>query len=357
MSWRDDEELPAGRDEQAVAWCMRMAEGPLSSQEQSALDAWLAQPGHREAFAEAVAVWQGIERFSDQPELIHARSRALEDFRHANSRRWARQLSSGWRWSTGVAAAVLLGIFAAFYMLGDTSSVYETGIGERRVAVLEDGSKLSMDAATRIEVRFTDERRKLQLLSGRAKFDVAKDPLRPFSVTAAGKLVVAVGTSFSVERLQEQIRVVLYEGHVEVLEQTSAIAKPHPLRFDASVAANERTLLPGRELIASIEQPSAKILPADIPRSLSWEAGQLNFVNEPLASAVERMNRYSKERLEMGDAQVAALSVNGVFTAGDIDAFIEGVTTFSPVEVVHRSGTRVLFTARKVSPAAVPDGD
>jgi len=356
MSRLDDEELPVGPDEQAAAWCMRMAEGRLSSQQQAAFDEWVAQAGHREAFAAAVAVWQGIERFSDQPELIHVRSQALEDFRHVNSHRWARRLSGGWRWSAAAAATVLLGIFAGSHMLRDTTSVYETGIGERRVAVLEDGSRLSMDAATRIKVQFTDERRKLQLISGRAKFDVAKDPLRPFSVMAGGKLVVAVGTSFSVERLREQIRVVLYEGRVELLEQASAVGKPRPLRFDASVAENERTLVPGRELVASIEKPSARVQPADVPRSLSWEAGQLNFVNEPLSSAVERMNRYSKEPLEVGDAQVAAYRVNGVFTAGDIDAFIEGVIAFSPVEIVHRSGARVLVSAKKISPAAVPSG-
>jgi transmembrane sensor len=97
---------------------------------------------------------------------------------------------------------------------------------------------------------------------------------------------------------------------------------------------------------------TARILPTDAPRSLSWEAGQLNFVNEPLSSAVERMNRYSKQKLVLGDAELATFGINGVFTAGDIDAFIEGVTTFFPVEVQRRSEQWVLL---KKNPAgAVP---
>lgn len=354
MSNDSGRELPEGRDEEAVAWCMRMAEGRLTAGEHRAFDAWLAQAGHREAFAEAVAVWQGLEGVYDQPELIRARGQALESFRQANSRRWAKRVSDGWRWPAGLAAALLLAICGAFYWMRDTIQVYETGIGERLVAVLDDGSKLSLDAATRIEVQFTDERRKLELLSGRAKFDVAKNPLRPFSVAAGSKVVVAVGTSFSVERLREQVRVVLYEGRVEILEHLDAVAEPQPLRFDESLAARERTLVPGRELVATAGS-TARILPADAPRSLSWEAGQLNFVNEPLSSAVERMNRYSKEQLELGDAQVAAFSISGVFTAGDIDAFVEGVTTFFPVDVERRSERRVLHavTAKKDSSGAV----
>src|SRR3546814_17339617 len=47
-------------------------------------------------------------------------------------------------------------------------------------------------------------------------------PLRPFSVAAAGKIVVATGTEFSVELLGRETRVILYEGHVAVLNGSAA---------------------------------------------------------------------------------------------------------------------------------------
>lgn len=355
MSERNDEALPEGRDEEAVAWCMRVADGPLAPREQQAFETWLAKEGHREAFAEAVAVWRGVEGLSDQPELIRARSQALESFRQANSRRWTKRLSVGWRRPVSLAAVLLLGIAAVSYWVGRTTQVYETAIGERRVVVLDDGSKLSLDAATRVETQFTDQRRTLRLLSGRAKFDVAKNPLRPFSVEAGGKVVVAIGTSFSVERLQEQVRVVLYEGRVEVLEQADDIAQLQPLRLNEKLPTDERTLVPGRELVATAGVET-RILPTDVHRSLSWEAGQLDFVDEPLVSAVERMNRYSKVQLQLGDAQVGKFSINGVFTAGDVAAFVEGVTTFLPIEVERGSERWVLAGAatKKDSADTVP---
>src|SRR3546814_13438728 len=89
---------------------------------------------------------------------------------------------------------------------------YATHIGERQLAVLDDGSRVSLDAVTKVKVRMKDEARQVELLEGRAKFDVAKDPLRPFTVAAGDKLVVDVGTSFSVELIDGQVRVILHES-------------------------------------------------------------------------------------------------------------------------------------------------
>jgi transmembrane sensor len=80
----------------------------------------------------------------------------------------------------------------------------------------------------------------------------------------------------------------------------------------------------------------------DVERSLSWEEGQLSFDSEPLASAVERFNRYAREPLAVGDPASANVRVNGVFNAGDTEAFVEGVTALHPVRAV-RSGGKITF--------------
>lgn len=342
MNGTTADESPVGRDEQAAEWCLRLAEQSLAGHEQRELDAWLQDPLNRAAFEQATVVWEGMEVAADRPEIIHVRSQALESFRRANSRRWARRIPTRWGWA---AAASLIVAAAVIHLFHDAPRIYETGIAERRTVMLEDGSRLSLDAATRVEARLEDERRDLRLLSGRARFDVARNPLRPFSVAAGNKVVVATGTSFSVELLQRELRVVLYEGHVEVLEQRDAAAEPRPVQLDAEAVRAGGELAPGRELLASLEKPTATLAPADIARSLSWETGQLNFTNEPLQTAVERMNRYARERLVIGDATAATFSINGVFTAGDTEAFIEGLRTFRPVEVERRPGEIVIRSA------------
>ncbi len=55
-----------------------------------------------------------------------------------------------------------------------------------------------------------------RLDSGEALFDVAKNPRRPFIVTAGDRQVVALGTSFVVRRQERQVTVTLIEGKVAV---------------------------------------------------------------------------------------------------------------------------------------------
>src|SRR3546814_3322622 len=88
--------------------------------------------------------------------------------------------------------------------------------------MLDDDSRLSLDANTRVRVKYSRAGRQLWLEEGRARFEVAKDPLRPFSVAAAGKIVVETGTEFSVELLGRETRVILYEGHVAVLNGSAS---------------------------------------------------------------------------------------------------------------------------------------
>lgn len=324
-------------DEQAIHWCMRLAEKSLSVAERRDLQEWLRDPRHRAVLEEAIAVWEGVEAAADRPEMIQLRSRALDDFRGTNRKRWARRMPGRWRLAAVAASVVAIAAVAGLFALRDDTRVYVTNIGERRVVKLEDGTQLSLDAATHVQAGVVGNRRTLQLLSGRAKFDVAKDPLRPFSVTARNKVIVATGTSFSVELLERQVRVVLYEGHVEVLEQSDDESSARPLRLRAGATSADAQLMPGRELLTSMNETDAAVVTVDVPRSLSWESGQLNFVDEPLGLAVERMNRYSRERLMVDDARVAAFKVNGVFNAGDVRAFIEAVQAFAPVSVEQTS--------------------
>lgn len=70
-------------------------------------------------------------------------------------------------------------LFIGADLVAPFSATYQTGVG-RRVVALADGSMLSLDASTRVDVRYLGDRRELWLRSGRAKFVVAKDPLRLF---------------------------------------------------------------------------------------------------------------------------------------------------------------------------------
>jgi len=335
------DEEPEGRDEEAASWCLRLSESELTPSEQKLFEAWLGEPGNVQAFDEAVAIWRTAEAVAGRPGMIAERAAALDRFRKANSARWLRGISRRWPGVSSIAAVLLVALLSVF-LLRSTGQQYETNIGERRVAMLEDGSRVSLDAATRVDVRIADDKRQLTLMSGRAKFDVAKDPLRPFSVVAGDKIVVATGTSFSVELLGDQVRVLLYEGKVDVLDRSDSAAGPQRVKLPNAVLSAGQALTPGHELVIPSSETAAVIDAADISRSLAWEAGQLSFDNEPLPLAAQRMNRYSREKLRIGDPALAGMHVNGVFTTGDVDAFVEGVSTLYGLKVSKENGYIIL---------------
>lgn len=337
--------------EEAAEWRMREAEGALSDDERATLEAWLdASEAHRATYARVEVAWNAVGDGASEPELVALRGEAFEIARRAGGSRWARAGLSTRARMFSIAATLLIAIFAGSAWLYWTPRAYETGVGERRVVALEDGSRISLDAATEVRVRISGARRQLWLEHGRAKFDVARDPLRPFSVTAENRTVVAIGTSFSVELLNDEVRVVLYEGAVSVLESADDGAS-RPVPISARQLDQPAVLTPGHELIAPADSGAvAQTAAVDPVRSLSWEAGQLSFDNEPLPTAVARMNRYAAAPLSIGDPFVARLRVSGVFRAGDTSAFIEGVSAVLPVRAnATGDGIALVADPRRIS--------
>lgn len=338
MTLQQQDEARA-RDERAALWCLELAEGALSPQQQAEFDLWIGTPDNARALAEAATILGIAAATADEPEMIHMRSAALENYRGANERRWVRRRVLRWP-MMGALAAACVAVMLVGIIFWSRPQVFSTGIGERQVAMLADGSKLSLDADTEVDVRLKQDRRELKLVRGRAKFDVAKDSLRPFAVTVGDKIVVATGTSFSVERLGEQVHVVLYEGHVAVLSKNDArpIAVRSPVHVNI-MGGSEQLLRPGMEMVAGIDRSApATLASIDADRSLSWERGQLVFDDEMLQSALLRMNRYSGIKLVAGDAVAARARVNGVFSVGRVDSFVEGVTAVLPLHAERTPG-------------------
>lgn len=333
--------------EEAGEWCRIIAERALSPEEAGAFEAWMdADFEHRAAFERASFIWRALDGRAAPPELVTMRMDALstlsgQDDEPAPSwwrRSWARRGGVG-----ALAASIVAVITFAFLQPTPPSQAvdYATALGERRVVMLDDGSRLSMDAASEVSVAYSKDRRELELKSGRAKFDVAKDPLKPFTVAAGDKLIVATGTSFSVEILNGEVNVTLFEGHVAVLNR--ATRKPAVVPANGKLDAADQLLQPGQELTLPLNG-MGKVEAIDPAAARSWEAGQLSFTDEPLAQAVERMNRYSQTKFAIGDAAAGRVEISGVFNSDNVDGFVTDVTDVFPVRTVRRGGEVVFLT-------------
>jgi transmembrane sensor len=336
---------------EAAIWAARIADGRLSEQERLTFQLWLDEhPRNAETMSEIIGGWRSVEAYASTPELVDLRLQALASATQVHRLRSVQGfIAAGWR-PMALAASVVGAISVALAWSWLVPHGYETGLGERRVVVLTDGSKISLDAETLVRVRYALGRRDLWLERGRAKFDVAKDPLHPFTVDAEGREVVATGTSFSVELIRRQMRVILYEGHVAVLNDRGPQAGKELVANAPAGGPADRLLTPGRELVVPAADPGAsdQLLVAavgsiDPSGSLAWEAGQLVFKDEPLSEVVERSNRYATTQLVIGDPRVGSVRISGVFREGDVDALVQGMTVAFPIRARDDGGQIVLF--------------
>lgn len=353
--------LPTAADERAeraATWAARLADGQVPPDQQAEFQAWLdADPAHGDTLEEIVGAWHTVEHYAASAQVMALREAALASARRSLHRRESGPASRRLIWGLMAATLMLAVLAGAGVWTWVMPRTYETGVGERRVIALSDGSKLSLDAATVVKVSYTHSNRRLWLERGRARFEVAKNPLRPFSVTAADEVVVATGTAFSVELVERQVRVVLYEGHVMVLDKDGDGAR-RTVAVGARRVPADQFLVPGRELIlpatssAQVASLSPIVAPADMVRSLSWEGGQLVFDDERLGVVVERMNRYAEQPLAIADAAAANVRISGVFRAGDTDALVQGLAAAFDVKARTGPAGVTLFKEEAQRPPA-----
>ena len=329
----------ATRYEEAATWRVQI-EADEAVAKSTAFLTWLGDPENLEAYSKACAAWGAVDDHIAASEFIAVRRDALGFLRRESLRR----LLPRPRRLTAIAAGLIFCLLAGagLWRYIQLPTEYHTGIGQRLVVALEDGSRISLDSDTAVSVRYSRNARRLVLEQGRARFDVAHDIRRPFTVTAGEETVVAVGTSFDVERLGQKVLVTLIEGRVVV---RSAAASPGPSMARAEAQIPKPLALHSGQVLVAVADAKPSIKPADLPVATAWEAGRLILNNEPLGEAVERVNRYTDKPL-LVDPAIAQLRVSGVFNAGDVATFVDAVTTLFPVQANVNDANQTVLQKR-----------
>lgn len=295
-------------DEAAADWAARLDGGPLSPSDQATLDQWLAADERRVgALARALAILQRTDRLAALGDAGVSRRQTRVD-----PSWWA---SLGWRPAAAIMAAA--GLAAAlglgFYMRQGPEEVYASPLGKTRQVALSDGSLLLLNTDSQAKVRLGRTRRSVELVSGEAMFEVAKDARRPFIVAAGATRVRAVGTRFVVQRQTRQVDVTVYEGVTEIVNRPAGVKTLAPARTAAAV--ND-----GGVQIKTLSDE-------DLEQRLSWREGMIAFDGVTLEQAARQFARYSDQKILIDDPTIAARTVTGLFLATNPEGFARAVAT------------------------------
>ncbi|WP_229223458.1 FecR domain-containing protein [Duganella sp. sic0402] len=295
--------------EQAAEWLVRLQDGATSA-DRAACEAW------RSSDPQHALAWERAERLLDKlgavpPELaMPVLNRAPDNARRAAITRIVTLLLTvpagwaGWRYAQSQPWA------------GDL----HTAVGERRMVTLDDGTSVTLNTASAIDVRFTDAERLIVLRNGEILVRSSHAPdARPLRVRTGDGVMQPLGTLFNVRRHECSTSVSVLEGAVRI---TPASATSVALVIDAGGQSrfNARHIAPVRA--------------ADPARS-AWTTGMLLADQMRLDELVAEIARYRKGLLRV-DPAVAALRVSGAFPVADSERALDMLVSTYPVDAVQR---------------------
>ena len=331
----DVDKATAGVIEQAADWVVRLHEDvSMSTAERRAFLAWLRQsPVHVREFLQAEVDWLALEGVDSEHGIDVAALLADGETNIVPLRGSASALSQTakrrYRNIAGLAATVIVAVAMATYFLLDPRSTesYVTALGEQRSIVLPDGSVVELNTQSRLDVRFDDARRDVDLLAGEALFTVEKDPSRPFRVFSGAVEVQAVGTQFNVYRQTEQTVVTVLEGRVAVRQYEVSFTVP-PEAVELSV---------GEQAVVQAEATLRQVTTSP-SKAVAWRQRRLVFEGEPLANVAAEFNRYNAQRIVVEGDALRARRINGVFNADRPERMVQFIMRSSDVELVEVPG-------------------
>ncbi len=346
------------RTRTAAEFATLVYSGNLSDEEEKSLQDWLGDSSDNlSEYNKVLDVWHSVGALSGKLEELPVE----EDKPGAVGYGF----SSLARWAIAATVLVAAGVVWFVYQdrhlsteLSPPSAIahYETSTGEQQTRTLPDGSTITLNTNTRLLVDFNDQERQIILKQGEVFFDIASDPLRPFSIDTGQNSVTVLGTKFNVRKAGLTLIVAVVEGLVAV----------HNPEIKADVVGVASELSPGQAVLSAMA--GSYRLKAGLTASfsgrlgsegavvntttlnqgnqqLSWRNGQLRFVDRPLTEVVKELNRYAKKKILIEDMRIMDLKVSGIFKVDKIDLVLKRFEEALPVTTTQYPD-RIVLVAR-----------
>lgn len=244
-----------------------------------------------------------------------------------------RQSQNSWRFRVYLMAA---SIAALLVSLGYLTWPYwgmrtiATDYGEVRSLVLDDGSRVTLNANSRLQIpRFhLGKVSRDVFLQGEAEFAIvhtaAHDSFKVHTVNDVE--VIVLGTEFTVNTRRNNTRVVLNRGKVQV-------------RYPMPDQINSLMMKPGDWVtLTTNEQPKRGRQPVDQATGASWKNYQYTFRNTPLPEVASLISDNFGITIQLDDA-LTKRSVTGTFHAQSADELLQALVELFEFNVIRQGKT------------------
>ena len=242
----------------------------------------------------------------------------------------------------GSVIAALLGLCLWLGNPAYRTEAWTADIGQPRTITLADGSLLTLDTASSVQIKWRLRSRDVALHQGRAHFDVVATKWRPFAVVANNIAVRVVGTRFDVWKQAAQTIVTVQEGSVAV-GAAEVSASPDEQAI-IRLHTGQQLFVPAAYFPGVQEMQPHSI---NIASSSAWQKGQLIFDNTPLLEVIGQIQRYRSMPIKvLGLPGHSAMPVSGVFSTDNTDELLDQLAQILPVQVQRHADGRTEIRLR-----------
>ena len=187
---------------------------------------------------------------------------------------------------------------------------YQTQKGEKKIIELPDGSKVHLNAATKIRypAEFSATERNIAL-TGEAFFLVKEDAKRPFTVLSGDIATTVLGTSFNVSAFAENdARITVVSGKVRVASQSG----------NAAII-----LTKGEQAVYNKQAGNLGKKTVNVAPYTGWLSGTLHFEGITLGKAIARMERWYNVEIECSSSSLLERNIRGVYEKESLETVLE----------------------------------
>ena len=331
---------------EAAQWFLRMQNAEPDHPERSKFEAWLfSNQSNAEAYNAISALW---ERFDDAAGLDAMAAAIQNNTQQADflKRKTRSKLFNG---IAGLALLTLSSLLG--FKLWDewqnqvlTTLASTTAIGEMKEQQLSDGSALTLNSNTDLEVTYYRNKRVITLKRGEVIFNVVKDTDRPFVVNSDFAKVTVLGTRFAVNKLNTLVRVSVDHGRVRVESQ----------QLQNAPQQTAITLTNGQ--VAEVQQQqSPKRVDRNALDAFGFADGTVSFEQADLKELAEVLSRYlktpvialpsAKNDVENNANPSKNPTVSALVQIKDLHKFVNSLPHIAPIKVTEEND-RIVLSAK-----------
>ncbi len=313
----------------AIQWFLRLQQMEMDHPDRTKFEAWLiADVNNQVAFAEVENLWSKLDSPSETKQL----ATALDQQTFLNPKRFKTSASII---SIVVILSVSLFSYQSWQARPTMQLVATTEIGQTNSRLLDDGSKVMLNANSDVEVVYYRNQRTVHLKRGEAIFEVVPDSNRPFVVDSGKAKVTVLGTRFAVNRLKQLVRISVDHGRVQVENNQANQSNPASLILtDGQVAEIDNNALPKRiDRLAS--------------DAFGFENGFIIFKDAGLDEIAETLSRYRKIQVEAIIQGHDKAHVTASIRTNNIEKFIGNLPDMAQVKV-NKSTDKIKLEATSI---------